>query len=115
MCVFSLVHGCVRACVCVCGFADAVACACVPVVTQHAKRMRRIVLSSVASLAPPHFLTLSRIKSDFKKDVIEHKMCVWIFSTTFIRKSLILRRIKRDIVINVKTSLCEVLVIRGRF
>ena len=32
---------------------------CVALVIQHAKRMRRIILSSVASLIPPYFSTLS--------------------------------------------------------
>jgi hypothetical protein len=40
----------------------------------------------------------------FGKEVIEPKMCVLIFSKTF----LILRIIKRGIVVNVKTSSCKV-------
>jgi hypothetical protein len=39
---------------------------------QHAKRMHRIILSSVAPLAPPYY------KWDFSvenKKIIEHKMC----------------------------------------
>ena len=42
---------CAGACVC--------ACTSESLLIQHAKRMRRITLSSVASLAPPHFSTLS--------------------------------------------------------
>ena len=47
--------------------------------------MRRvIILSSVASLAPPCFSTLSHERRDFRDAVVEHKMCDLIFSTNFI-------------------------------
>jgi len=42
-------------------------------VTKHSKRMRRIILSSVACLALPYFPTLSHIRNDFRGGgVIEH-------------------------------------------
>jgi hypothetical protein len=47
-------------------------------------RMRHILVSSVTSLAPPHFSTLPDKGHDFRKNVTEHKMRVLIFSTTFI-------------------------------
>jgi hypothetical protein len=34
--------------------------------------------------SPPNFSTLSHKQCDFKNKVIEHKMCVLIFSTNFV-------------------------------
>jgi hypothetical protein len=79
-------------------------------VIQHAKRMRRVILSSVACPAVPHFSTLPHKRHDCRKKVVEHKMCVLIFSTSLTQSFLILRTIERDI-INVHAYSCKVTVI----
>ena len=73
------------------------------------------MLSSVACLALTCFSMLSHKLHDSRKNVMEHKMCVLIFSIILSTTFLILRRIQRDIIVNVLTSLCEVPVIIVRF
>jgi hypothetical protein len=89
----------------------------VALVIQHAKRMRRIILPPVASLSVPHFPTFFINGTIFGKNVTEHKMCILIFSTNLSEIFVILRRINRDIVVNVHTSRssCKVLGITLRF
>jgi hypothetical protein len=54
-------------------------------VTRHAKRMRRIILSSVACLVLPYFSTLSHKRQDFwGKKITQKVMFVVIFSTKFV-------------------------------
>jgi hypothetical protein len=56
-------------CVCVC------VCVCRAFLIQHAKRMRRITLSSMASQSQKYFSTLPHKRHDFRKKVIEYKTC----------------------------------------
>jgi hypothetical protein len=78
---------------------------------QHATRMRHIVTSFMAPRSTPYVSTLSHKGYDFWKNIVERKMCVLVFSTTFVSKFSILRKIQRDIVINVETSSCKVPII----
>jgi hypothetical protein len=55
----------------------------VALVTENAKRVRHIT-SSAASLALPYFSALSHKWHDFRENVTEHKMRVYIFPTTFV-------------------------------
>jgi len=53
----------------------------VALVIQHASRMHRIRVSSVACQAVPYFNTLFLKWHDFWEKVHEHKMSVFIFCT----------------------------------
>jgi hypothetical protein len=83
----------------------------VTLVTQHAMRMRRIVLTSVACPAVPYFSTLSHKRHDFRGKGLNIK-CVFWFSLQLLSQTfLIPRRHQRDITINVHRSSCTVPVI----
>ena len=77
-------------------------------------RMLRIILLSVACTAVQYFSTLSHKQRDFRKKVIEHEMCVMIFSTNLPETFLILRRIERDMIKNVNWFSYEMPVILVR-
>jgi len=80
----------------------------------HTMRMRHIVICGLSSSTTffPHF---SHKRHDFQKEVTEHKICVFIFSTNLSETFLILRRNERDMIKNVHWSSCKVLFILVRF
>jgi hypothetical protein len=49
----------------------------VALVIQHVKRMRHIILSSVACLALPYFFTFSHKRYDFREKKLLHIKCVF--------------------------------------
>jgi len=54
----------------------------VGLVIQHEKCVRHIVTCGLPALS--YFSTLSHKRNDFREKVIERKICVLIFSTTFV-------------------------------
>ena len=98
----------VYTCVCVGETAPACAFARVALLIQYATLFRHL---SAASSAPPYFLTLSHKRHDFRQNVTEHKMCVFLFPTISFETFFIVRRIQRDVAIKMKKSSRKVLVI----
>jgi hypothetical protein len=112
------VCACVRMGPCVYRLAGALACACMRAcgLTQHAKRMRRIILSSVTGLAVRYFFRHYLINGAiFEGKSLSIKCVFWFSLQISSEKFLVVRRFQRDIVINVKTSSCKVHVILVRY
>ena len=84
VCVRMRARACVCARECTCGYPGAWAYACayvhVTLLIHDATRMRHIVTWFVAPRSPPYFFECAI----FRRKGIEHKMCVSIFSTTFV-------------------------------
>jgi hypothetical protein len=78
------------------------------VVDRFVVMRRMTVLPSVACPFLPYFATLSHKRHSLREKVIEHQMCVLIFSTILSEIFLILWRIQRDIIINVYRSACQI-------
>jgi len=78
----------------------------VALVTRHAKRMRLVILSSVACLAVQYFSTLSHKQQDFreKKKLLDMKLLFGFSVQGLSEIFLILRRNERDIIIYVCCS-----------
>ena len=105
-------------------------CVFVASVIHHAKRMRHIILSSVACLAVPYFTTLychlwpvwlyHILPHYLKNGTIFWKMLLSIkglfcFSPRLLSEIfIILRRTERDVIINIRRSSCKAPAIFGR-
>jgi hypothetical protein len=77
--------------------------------TQHATRMRNIVIFVLSGTQFfPRYLSNNKI---FRKKVLQHEICVLIFSTNLSRIRAIQRRIEGNIFILVHTSSYKVPVI----
>jgi hypothetical protein len=89
-------------------------CVSVALVIQHAICMCHIIVSYVASLAPPYFSTSSHKQHYFWKQVTESKMCVSI-SLYLLSKTFLILRTEQDMIMYVHRSSCKVRVILVNF
>jgi len=91
-------------------------CVFAPLFTQHAKRMRRIILLSVASLAVPYYSTLSQRRYDFRgeKSYLAQNACFGFLYDFYLKHFSSHWITQRDTIINVHRPLCTVPVILVR-
>ena len=101
------VHPCVSVWVGVCKGEGSCLCAC-SLTNPACDALPYCHLFSVST-------TLSHKRHDFRKNVFEHKMFNFIFSTSFISNIFNSKKYSRDIIINVKTLSRKVAVILVRF
>jgi hypothetical protein len=81
----------------------ACACASVALLIQHVTRRHNVICDLLWLYHIfRHYIITGAILG---KKFLNTKWCVFVFPPTFVQNFLILRRIQRDIVINVKTSL----------
>jgi hypothetical protein len=83
----------------------------VALVIQHAMRMRRIILPSVARPALSYFSALSHKRHVFREKVVGHKMRIFLFSTNFVRNISHSKKNSWNIIRNAQRSWCVVPVI----
>ena len=91
-------------CVCVC----VSACAYVAVLLRYATRLHVVICCLWIHRIFRHYFINGAILG---KKLLNFSFCVLNFCTTLFEKFLIVKRIQRDIVINVYTFSCKVLVI----
>jgi hypothetical protein len=90
-------------------------CKLLALVIRHAECIRLSIFLSVACPALQKFPALSHKRYDFRKNVIEYKICVLMFSATLCETFLILKRINLDCIINIHRSSLKVTVISVKF
>ena len=83
--------------VCLTTVASVCVCVCTAVFIQHAKRIRRIILSSVACFGLPYYSRLSHKRHDIGKTFLNKTHLISFFLQLTFETFLILRRIQRDI------------------
>jgi hypothetical protein len=86
-------------------------CLSIAILIQQTERMCHMILLCMACLTVSYFSTVSQ----FWENVIDHKMCVLIFSTILSETFLILRRIQPDAILKLHPSSCEVPIINVTF
>jgi hypothetical protein len=73
-------------------------CVSVALGVQHSKRMRRIILLSVACPALQYFSKSSHKRYDFRKKLLNIKCVFWFSPQLLSEKLLILRRTERNVI-----------------
>jgi hypothetical protein len=73
---------------------------------EHAKRLRRVILSCVPCLAVPHFSN-NLINKIFRKEIFKHKKDFFILSTnSFGTVSVFERNLRYQVILYIHLALC---------